>query len=135
MNRRLLLIAGLSLLAGCATQAAGPASPAQAPAPEPKPGPGPGPGPQELEPLYAVSADPVGLTLRVASNGCTHKEDFAFYVERRLGQTTIAFGRRRVDICRSFAPAQAEMTFTYAELGVEPNRPLFVLNPVQASPK
>nr|QQZ51450.1 hypothetical protein JKL49_10810 [Phenylobacterium glaciei] len=37
----------------------------------------------ELEPLYSANAGREALTIRVASNGCTKKEDFAFFVEKK----------------------------------------------------
>ena len=122
MNRRLLLIAGLALLGGCAT-----APPVAPPAPAPPPTPY-----GELEPLYAVSAGPGALRISVASNGCTAKADFVFYVERKGPELTVAFARKRLDDCQSFAMGRAELAFTYEELGVAPQAPLFVLNPVTA---
>jgi len=68
----------------------------------------------------------------VASNGCTAKADFAFYVERRAEAVTLAFGRKRIDTCKSFAMGKAELTFTWAELGVPPRTPVFLLNPLVA---
>lgn len=118
MNRRLVLIAAL-LLAGCATtRIAAPAGAAFG----------------ELEPLYAATATREALTIRVASGGCTTKADFAFFVERTGGTARIAFGRKRVDTCRSFAAAHADLSFTWAELGLEPGAPLFLANPLVTRP-
>ena len=116
MHRRLLLIGALSLLAGCATAA----PPILAPA---------GSSLAELEPLYSASAGREALTIRVASNGCTRKEDFAFFVERKGDAVTLAFGRKRLDPCKSFAMGHTDLTFTYGELGVADRSPLFLLNP------
>ncbi|MDB5431067.1 MAG: hypothetical protein JWP35_2183 [Caulobacter sp.] len=115
MNRRMLLLAAL-LLTGCASvpRIAAPA----------------GAGFGELEPLYGVSAARDALTIRVASGGCTRKEDFAFYVDRRDGAVRLAFGRKRMDICKSFAAGHADLAFTWAELGLEPNAAVFIANPV-----
>jgi hypothetical protein len=120
MTRRHLLL-GLSALAlaSCAT----------APAPLPA-AVSPGAGPAELEAVYAVSADSQGLTVRVASNGCTRKEDFAFYVERKGAAATVAFARRRLDRCRTIARGHADLAFSYAELGLARDAPVFVLNPL-----
>lgn len=117
MNRRLLLLTGLVLLCGCAT------APSVTPAASPL---------GELEPLYAARAAREALTISVASNGCTKKEDFAFYVERKGEAVTLAFGRRRLDPCRSFVMGRADLTFSYAELGVSGQTPLFLLNPMTA---
>ena len=115
MNRRLILIMGAAMLAGCATT-----PPMPAPAGRPM---------EELEPLYSAKAGREALTIRVASNGCTQKADFAFYVERRGEAASLAFGRRRLDPCRSFAMGHADLTFSYVELGVTAATPLFLLNP------
>lgn len=117
MNRRLFVLAAFALC-GCATTA-----PTVAPA---------GSVLAELEPLYRADAGREALTISVASNGCTAKADFAFYVERTGQAVTLAFGRRRIDTCKSFAIGRTELTFTWAELGVEPRTPVFLLNPLLA---
>ena len=113
MDRRCFVLAALAL-GGCATVA----PPAAAPGPL-----------AELEPLYAVETGREGLTIRVASGGCTARPDFAFYVDRRTGAVSLAFARRHVDVCKT-APGQAEVLFTWAELGLAPRTPVFLLNPV-----
>ncbi|HEX3365523.1 hypothetical protein [Phenylobacterium sp.] len=113
MDRRCFVLAALAL-GGCATVA----PPAAAPGPLP-----------ELEPLYAVETGREGLTIRVASGGCTARPDFAFYVDRRAGEVSLAFARKHVDVCKT-APGQAEVAFTWAELGLAPRTPLFLLNPM-----
>ena len=89
-----------------------------------------------LEPIYGVSATRGSLSIRVASTACTTKADFAFYVDRRPGGgAALAFGRRPVDACKAGrAPGDyAVLAFSYAELGVNPDAPLAVLNPVAAA--
>ena len=117
MNRRLLLLAGLALVCSCATP------PVAAPA---------GGALQELEPLYQARATRDALVIRVSSNGCTKKEDFAFFLERKGEAVTLAFGRKRLDPCRSFAMGHADLVFSYAELGVTARTAMFVLNPLAA---
>ena len=119
MNRRLFVLAALALT-GCATVA----PPAPAPAPAGHLG--------ELEPLYAADAGREAITIRVSSNGCTAKADFAFFVERRGEAVTVAFGRKRLDNCKSFAMGHTDLTFTWAELGIAPRTPIFLLNPLTA---
>jgi len=119
MNRRLFLVAALAL-GGCATTAEPPAvAPASATL-------------GELEPLYSAQAGRQALTIRVSSNGCTAKADFAFYVERRGEAVTLAFGRKRIDPCKSFAMGQTELSFSWEELGLAPTTPVFLLNPLTA---
>ncbi|MBA4012050.1 MAG: hypothetical protein C0481_09320 [Phenylobacterium sp.] len=118
MNRRLVLLAGLGLLTGCATAPAV-VMPSAATHPE-------------LEAVYSAIAGRDALTLQVASNGCTRKDDFAFYVDRKGLAPTVSFARKRLDQCRSFAMGKTELRFTWAELGLEPRATVFLLNPVTA---
>lgn len=117
MQRRFVLIAGLVLLAGCSTV------PPRILAP-------PGAALGELEPLYAASAGRQGLTIEVATNGCTDKADFVFYVERKGEALTLAFARKRLDPCKSFAMGKRPLSFTYRELGLPADAPVFLLNPL-----
>ena len=87
-------------------------------------------GLSELEPIYRADAGREALTISVASNGCTAKTDFAFYVERRADAVTLAFGRKRVDTCKSLAMGRTDLGFTWAELGVAPRTLVFLLNPL-----
>ena len=117
MNRRTLLIAGALLLSGCvAPRAAAPV----------------GAGFDLLEPVYTVSADDEVLAIRVASNGCTKKEDFAFFVERTPAGARVAFGRKRLDTCRTFARGRVELRFTWEELGLDGRSGVFLANPLVA---
>jgi len=120
LSRRLVLtFAACALAAGCATApaATGIVAPEGAPF-------------GELEPLYGAQAGRDALTIRVASNGCTTKADFAHFVEQKGGGIALAFGRRRLDTCKAFAIGQASLVFAYDELGVEPGAPIFLLNPL-----
>lgn len=115
MNRRLVLIAGTLLLSGCMTTRVLP--------PE-------GAGFELLEPLYSASAGREVLAIRVASNGCTKKEDFAAFVEKTPAGPRVAFGRKTVDRCRTFAQGQIELFFTWSELGLDGRTAVFVANPI-----
>lgn len=118
MNRRLLLMAGLALLAGCATAPSSVLTTARAAHPE-------------LEAVYSAVAGREALTLEVSS-GCTQKADFAFYVERSGEIATLSFARKRLDTCRSLVAAKKAISFTWVELGLEPHGPVFLLNPLTA---
>ena len=88
--------------------------------------------PGELETLRGLQVDASGLTLTVASTGCTRREDFTFYVDRSAAQPTVAFARKRLDLCRR-TPTTAVLRFSYQELGVPGRGRLAVLNPVGGS--
>jgi hypothetical protein len=118
MDRRLFLLVALAALGGCMTAPQPVIQPAAALA--------------ELEPLYSANAGRDALTIRVSSNGCTAKADFSFYVERRAGAVTLAFGRKRLDTCKSFAMGSTELAFTWSELGLEARTPVLLLNPLAA---
>lgn len=113
MDRRVFLLAAMAL-GGCATMAPPAAAPAAL---------------GELEPLYAIETRRDGLAIRVASDGCTARPDFAFYVDRRAGAVSLGFARKHVDVCKT-APGQTEVLFTWAELGLAPRTPVFLLNPM-----
>jgi hypothetical protein len=113
MDRRGFVLAALAL-GGCATLA----PPAAAPGPL-----------GELEPLYAVETSRDGLSIRVATGGCTARPDFAFYVDRRAGAVSVAFARRHVDICKT-GPGRVEVAFTWTELGLALGTPVLLLNPM-----
>ncbi|MEW5684582.1 MAG: hypothetical protein AB1942_06665 [Pseudomonadota bacterium] len=117
MDRRLFLLAALALC-GCAGGARV-VAPAGAPL-------------AELEPLYRAEAGRDALTISVASNGCTAKADFAFHLEREGETVTLAFARKRIDRCQSFAMGRTDLTFTWDELGVPARAPVFLLNPMTA---
>jgi hypothetical protein len=119
MNRRLFILAAIAL-SGCATVTPPPAVTPAAHAYG------------ELEPLYSAQAGRAALTIQVGSNGCTTKADFAFYVERRGDTVTLAFGRKRLDRCRSFVMGRADLVFTWEELGLAPRAPVVLLNPLTA---
>lgn len=116
MNRRAFVLAALAL-SGCATGGVRVLAPAGAPL-------------SELEPLYAAQAGREAIAISVASNGCTQKADFAFYIERRDEAVTLAFGRKRIDSCKSVAMGRTELSFSWAELGVPPRSAVFLLNPL-----
>jgi hypothetical protein len=119
MNRRFLLFGALAL-SSCATVGA---PKLVAPAGRPL---------AELEPLYMADARRDGITIRVSSNGCTAKTDFAAYVERGGCRTALAFGRKHVDTCKSFAIGHTDLTFSWTELGVAPRATIVLLNPLTA---
>jgi hypothetical protein len=71
------------------------------------------------------------------ASAATARADIAFYIERGLFGASVAIGRRPASQRqpRVPPPGHTDLTFTYAELGVEPGAPLMVLNPLIAEPK
>jgi hypothetical protein len=90
------------------------------------------PPPQELEPIHAALAGRRGLTIRVNSHGCTRKGDFAYFVERKGAAVTVAFGRKRIDRCGKRL-SQADLAFSYDELGISKGEDVVVLNPLSGA--
>ena len=83
----------------------------------------------ELETLRSARAGPSGLALKVLSHGCTTKADFTFYVGQEGRDRTIAFARKRLDVCKA-APNVEEIIFSYEELGLGKAGVVRLLNPV-----
>src|SRR5665213_520544 len=96
----------------------------------------PTPAPQKprLEPIYSFTVTRTGLTVVVASNGCTHKEDFAPRTSGPGRNAVIGFYRKRPDTCRPVAAGHAELRYGFAELALTPNVRLKVLNEFTADP-
>jgi hypothetical protein len=85
----------------------------------------------ELEPVYRADATREGLTISVGSNGCTTKGDFAVYAAPQPdGGLQLAFGRKRIDPCKSFAIGRTDLSFTWAELGIPAGSRIALLNPL-----
>lgn len=119
MNRRCFLIAAGAtlLLAACTTNAVYSS---------------PDAGMVELEPLIAASVAADSLTIRVMSNGCTAKADFAWFVERKANRFAVAFGRRKIDACKAVA-RPVDLTFGFAELSLPKGAAVAVVNPLAAA--
>lgn len=115
-SRRFLLLSGVGLVVvGCATTPSLVSlSPGQA-----------WPG---LEPM-AVKTGRDGLTVRLASKGCTAKADVVFRVDRGDGGTVVAFARRRLETCRFGEAGAADLLFSYQELGLKRGERFTVANP------
>jgi hypothetical protein len=119
LDRRRLLATGLFLvLGGCAARGGGVTLVVR-----------PGQEAGELEALEAVEAGSTGLALKVLSHGCTTKADFTFYAGQDGRDRTIAFARKRLDVCKA-APNVVEVSFSYDELGLADAGTVRLLNPV-----
>lgn len=117
MTRRHALLAALLLVSACATKAVYSS---------------PDAGMVELEPLLAAEVLDDSLIIRVTSNGCTAKADFAFFVERAGNRVAVAFGRRKIDVCKA-APQAMDIAFSYSELGLKRGQSVAIVNPLAAN--
>jgi hypothetical protein len=118
LDRRRLLAAGLFLVLGGCVGARGVTLLVR-----------PGQETGELEALKGARAGSAGLALKVLSHGCTTKADFAFYAGQDGPDRTIAFARKRLDVCKA-APNVVEVSFSYDELGLAGAETVRLLNPV-----
>ncbi len=75
---------------------------------------------------YTVSAH--GISVRVPSNGCTWRGSFSLEKAVHGGLRTVRFLREIPDQCRAYLPGGVSLRYSYAELGLEPSRPFFILN-------
>ena len=80
------------------------------------------------ETLYGATFDPRGLTLKVGSNGCTKKQDFALRVQRQGKEQTLLVARLRADRCRALVRGGVELTWSLQEARLDRSRDVRVLN-------
>ena len=85
-----------------------------------------------IEPVYGVSARASGVTVRMASNGCTHKSDMTVAVSKGGPRQILLIARRRPDVCKN--PGQAEITYSWTELGLKADQAFAFANPLVAEP-
>ncbi len=83
----------------------------------------------ELEPLLAVSLRRQGVTIRIESRGCADRANMVFRVDRKDGRAVVAFARRRLETCKG-PKGWADLTFSYAELGLKRGERIVIANPV-----
>ncbi len=82
----------------------------------------------EMERLMAVVVTRDSVMARVNSHGCTNKDGFTTTVSKSGGRATIGFARKTPDRCRA-AATTADLTWTFAELGLESGGEVRVMNP------
>ncbi len=87
-----------------------------------------------IEPIYGVSVGKAGVTVRLASNGCTRKSDLTVAVVKNPPRPLVLIARKHPDTCRSSAVDRAEATWTFEELGLDPGQPFSLANPLAADP-
>lgn len=84
---------------------------------------------EALEAVRKVDFDGQRLNVVVGSNGCT--ETSSFEVKIKDGDPAeLTLSRRTPDLCKALVPEGVTVSWTYAELGLEPGQPVRVLNPI-----
>ena len=86
-----------------------------------------------IEPVYGVSVGKAGVTVRLASNGCTKKSDLTTAVSTAPPRPLVLIARRRPDVCKS-APGVVEIVWSYEDLGLKPGQAFSLANPLTAAP-
>ncbi len=82
-----------------------------------------------IEPIYGVTVGPQGVTVRLASHGCTTKADLTVAVAKNPPRPMVLFARKRPDACT--APATpVDVVYTFEELGLEPGEAFSLANPL-----
>lgn len=85
-----------------------------------------------IEPVYGVTASGAGVTVRMASNGCTRKSDLTVALSKGQPRPILLVARRRPDACKT--PGQVEVTYSWDELGLKPGQAFSFANPLVAEP-
>ncbi len=84
---------------------------------------------EALEAVRKVDFDGQRLNVVVGSDGCT--ETSSFEVKIKDGEPAeLTLTRRTPDLCKALVPEGVTVSWTYAELGLEPGQPVRVLNPI-----
>lgn len=84
-----------------------------------------------IEPVYGVSANGAGVTVRMASGGCTHKSDLTVALSKGP-RPMLLIARKHPDACRT--PGRADIVFTWEELGLKPGQAFSFANPLTMEP-
>ena len=87
-----------------------------------------------IEPIYGLSANRQAITFRLASNGCTKKSDLTVAVAKNPPRPMVLIARKHPDACRSFAAGHAEVVYSFVELGLNPDQPFTLANPMVGDP-
>ena len=86
-----------------------------------------------IEPVYGVSVTKAGITVRMASNGCTRKSDITTAVSTAPPRPLVLIARRHPDACKG-PPGAAEIVWSYEDLGLKPGQAFSLANPLVAEP-
>ena len=82
-----------------------------------------------VETIYGSKVDARGVTLQVASSGCTGKDSFRLTVKGSPWRPKVTAMRVRPDYCTAMFRI-VEFTWSYRELGLRRGASIRVMNPV-----
>jgi len=86
-----------------------------------------------IEPIYGVTVGPQGVTVRLASHGCTTKADLTVAVAKNPPRPLVLFARKHPDACAASA-TPVEVVYTFDELGLDPGQAFSLANPLMSGP-
>ena len=86
-----------------------------------------------IESVYGVSVGKAGVTVRMASNGCTRKSDLTTAVSTAPPRPLVLIARKHPDACKG-PPGAVEMVWSFEELSVKPGQAFSLANPLTAEP-
>jgi Fe-S cluster assembly iron-binding protein IscA len=85
---------------------------------------------QELEKIISSEPAPTGITVTVATGGCTEKADFQVSSSPGAdGKTSIELKRTKADSCKGNFPDGLKLHYTWAELKLPDGTQVAVKNP------
>ena len=92
-----------------------------------------------IMPVYGVTTDSRGVTVRVAPNGCNAlKSDFTIALNKSDQRPMLLIARksaaRSLVACASPVPTDVAVTFSYDDLGLKPGQPFSLANPLVMAP-
>lgn len=87
---------------------------------------------QTPETLLGYTFGVHGITLQVASGGCTQKEDFVVEKRQHSRYQALTFYRWHEDLCLALLPYGTSLTFSYEELDLKPGSRFQISNPVSS---
>lgn len=88
---------------------------------------------KNVEPLLGAAVVNDKLLLRVRSGGCTSKRNFQVEINRGFTGVPpffVIIYRVMEDHCDAHLPDGIELTYSFAELGLDPGTDLFITNPI-----
>jgi hypothetical protein len=87
-----------------------------------------------IEPVYAVKADRLGVTVRLGSGACTAKPDMTVAVAKATARPMLLIARKHPAACPPLSGPAAQIAWTYEELGLEYGQPFSLANPLVSEP-